>query len=122
MVMAMISTTAKAGSAEITAISDGVTFGKAAISTVKLGSLEPSILSIHAGSSKFIPNPNFPGKIYVQLLNSANVPAVTNEQLTVYLSSSNPQVGSVPFFVNIPAGSSGILADFTPTFNRVPLF
>jgi hypothetical protein len=118
MVMATIATTAKAGAAEITAIAEGISVGKASISTVALGSLEPSILSINAGSAEFIPNPAFPGKFYVQLLNSANVPTATKASMNVYLSSSNPKVGSVPFFVTIPAGSSGVLADFTPTFEQ----
>jgi hypothetical protein len=115
MVMGTIATTAKAGAAEITAIAEGISVGKASVSTVALGSLEPSILSINAGSGEFIPNPAFPGKLYVQLLNSANVPTATKASMNVYLSSSNPKVGSVPFFVTIPAGSSGVLADFTPT-------
>jgi hypothetical protein len=116
LVMATIKTTSKAGAAEITAFSDGVNFGAAKLNTVSQSLLEPSILAIHAGSGKFIPNPGFPGKIYVQLLNSENVPAATKTHLTVFLSSSEPRIGTVPFQVTVPAGSSGILADFTPTF------
>lgn len=118
IVAATIETTKNAGAAEVTATAEGVTFGKSGISTVTLGSLEPSILSIDAGSGKFIPNPSFPGKLYVQLLNSANMPAITKKELTVYLSSSDSSIGSLPAFVKIPAGSSGVLTDFTPTFEQ----
>lgn len=118
IVAAIIRTTEKSGAAEVTASAEGAKFGKSAISTVALGSLEPSILSIDAGSGKFIPNPSFPAKVYLQLLNSANMPAATKNELTVYLSSSDPGIGSLPAYVKIPAGNSGILVDFTPTFEQ----
>lgn len=118
MVMANVITTEKPGISEITAMSEGISFGKAPVSTVKLGSLEPSILALHAGSGKFIPNPAIPGKVYVQLLNSASLPAATKQPLTVYLSSSDPQVGKLPTYVTIPAGAAGITVDFTTTFQQ----
>lgn len=116
IVTATIQTTSTPGVVEVTAITEGVAFGKTQINTVRPDSLEPSILAIGAGSGKFIPNPSLPGKVYVQLLNSANVPAITKEQLTVYLSSSDPKIGTLSSFIRIPAGSSGALVTFTPTF------
>lgn len=118
IVAATIETTKKAGMAEVTAVAEGAKFGKSAISTIALDSLEPSILSIEAGSGKFIPSPSVPGKIYIQLLNSAGMPAITKKELTVYLSSSDSSIGSLPAFVKIPAGSSGVLTDFIPTFEH----
>lgn len=116
MATTTVLTTDTPGVAEVTAIAEGMTFGKSAINTVRPDSLEPSILAIGVGSGEFIPNPSLPAKVYVQLLNSANMPAKTTKELTVYLSSSNPEVGTLPTFVKIPSGSAGILAEFTPTF------
>lgn len=115
LVRATIATTQKAGAAEITAIAQGVSPGVLDIATVTLGSLKPTKLAVYAGASSFIPNPAYSGKMYVQLLNSVGVPAAADGPATVYLSSGNPKIGSVPKSVSIPQGATGATFDFTPT-------
>jgi hypothetical protein len=112
---ATLTSTSKAGKVEITAISQGIASGSASVETINLGSLEPTKLAVYSGASSFIPNPALPAKMYVQLLNSGDIPAITNSPLTVYLSSGDPKVGTVPKYVIIPAGASGIGFNFSPT-------
>jgi hypothetical protein len=112
---AVLTSTSKAGKIEITAVSQGIASGSASLETINLGSLQPTKLAVYSGASSFIPNPSLPGKMYVQLLNSGDIPAITNSPLTVYLSSGDPKVGSVPKYVIIPAGTTGIGFDFIPT-------
>lgn len=112
---ATLTSTSKAGKVEITAISQGIASGSASLETINLGSLEPTKLAVYSGSSSLVPNPSLPGKMYVQLLNSGDIPAVTNSALTVYLSSGDSKVGTVPKYVIIPAGASGVGFNFSPT-------
>lgn len=116
LVNAVISTTQKAGSVQLTAQADGIRSGTGSIETVKLDSLEANKLMVYAGSDIFFPDPAFAGKMYVQLVNSGNIPVASTVPLTVYLSSGDPAVGTVPSFVKIPEGKSGIQFDFTPNY------
>jgi hypothetical protein len=118
MANATIVTTEKAGNVEITALADGVRSGITSINTVRLDSLEPSKLAIYAGSGSFVPNPSIVAKMYVQLLNSADVPAVSKTPITVYLSSADTRIGSVPKSIVIPAGVTGTTINFTPTYRQ----
>jgi hypothetical protein len=115
MSVATLTTTNKPGKVDITALSQGIASGSASVETINLGSLEPTKLAIYSGASSFIPNPAIPGKMYVQLLNSGDIPAITNTPITVYLSSGDPKVGTVPKYVVIRAGTAGVGFDFTPT-------
>lgn len=115
MTPAILTTTQKAGTAEITAIAQGISSGVVDVETITLGSLEPTKLAVYAGASSFIPNPSYPGKMYVQLLNSGGIPAVADRSMIIYLSSGNLKIGSVPKSVDIPKGATGAVFDFTPT-------
>jgi hypothetical protein len=115
MSTATLTSTSKAGKVEITAVSQGIASGSASVETINLGSLEPTKLAVYSGARSFLSNPSLSGKMYVQLLNSGDIPAITNSPLTVYLSSGDPKVGTVPKYVVIPAGASGIGFNFSPT-------
>lgn len=115
MVPATIATTTKTGSVDITVIAAGMESGKVSIETINLGSLQPTKLALYTSASSFLPNPSFTGKMYVQLLNSGGIPAVTDRPLTIYLSSEDQKIGTVPKYVTIPQGSTGTSFDFVPT-------
>ncbi|MGI0014586.1 MAG: hypothetical protein ACREBU_14265, partial [Nitrososphaera sp.] len=109
-----ILTTDKAGIASITALADGVKSSTTSISTYRMDSLDPTRLAIYAAPSTFIPDPQHTGMIYIQVLNSQNLPSVSKNDIPVDLSSSQTTVGRVPSYTVIPAGKSGIIVDFTP--------
>lgn len=111
---ATLVTTDNAGIATITALAEGAKSSETLITTYKMDSLEPTRLAIYAAPSSFIPDPQHVGLIYVQVLNSQNLPSVSKNDVAVDLSSSQPTVGKVPSYVVIPAGRSGVLVDFTP--------
>lgn len=115
MVKVEFATTSKAGEAAITAQSEGLKSASITINTLRLDSLEPTKLALSAAPSVLVPDPTISGVIYIQLLNSQNLPAPLNEDLLVSLSSSKPQFGTVPPFVRLPPGTTGISVPFTPT-------
>jgi hypothetical protein len=117
MIKAEIKTTEKAGIASITALAEGVASHTSAITTLRMDSFEPTRLAIYAAPPSFIPDPKFVGMVYVQLLNSQSLPAVSKIDTPVDLSSSESTVGKTPSFAVIPAGSSGVLVEFTPQKN-----
>ncbi|MCI0559153.1 MAG: hypothetical protein MN733_11705, partial [Nitrososphaera sp.] len=114
MIKGELLTTDKAGIASITALAEGVKSATASMTTYRMDSLEPTRLALNAAPSSFIADPKYTGMIYIQVLNSQNLPAVSKNDIAVDLSSSNPTVGKVPSYVVIPPGKSGVLVDFTP--------
>ncbi|WP_415281147.1 hypothetical protein [Candidatus Nitrososphaera sp. FF02] len=116
LVNTAITTTGTAGNVQLTAQADGIKSGVGSIETIKLDSLEASKLMVYAGSDIFFPDPGFAGKMYVQLVNSGNIPVAAADPLTVYLSSTDPGIGTVPNFVQIPAGKSGTQFEFVPNY------
>jgi hypothetical protein len=117
MVKAEIMTTNKAGIASITALTEGAASHTATVNTMRMDSLEPTRLALYAAPASFIPDPKFTGLVYIQLLNSQNLPAVSTFDTAIDLSSSQATVGSIPSYAVIPAGSSGVLIEFKPQKN-----
>ena len=117
MVKVQFMTTDKAGVAAITAQSEGVKSSTATMTTFRMDSLDPTRLAVYSAPSSFLPDPEQTGMIYVQVLNSQNLPAVSKNDISVDISSSDQTVGRVPTYALVPAGSSGILVDFTPQKN-----
>src|SRR5919202_4388862 len=107
-------TTQKAGEVSISAQAGGIKANSVTINTVMLDSLDPAKLAIYAAQSSFVPDPKVVGALYIQLLNSQGLPSATKTPVVVSLSSSKPEVGTVPSFVTIPAGQSGVGVDFSP--------
>ncbi|MGI0025115.1 MAG: hypothetical protein ACREA4_08230, partial [Nitrososphaera sp.] len=114
MLQAEVQTTDKAGVVTITALVEGAKSSTASITTYKMDSLDPIRLALYAAPSSFIPDPQHIGMIYIQTLNSQNLPSVSKNDVTVDLSSSDATVGRVPSYVVIPAGKSGVSVAFTP--------
>src|SRR5574341_879414 len=115
MVTTDMTTTNKSGLVSITAQAEGTLSASATIDTKKLDSLEPTKLALYQAPSTFLPNPSSPGKIFVQLLNSQNLPAVTKVPVLVSFSLETTKIGSMPTTATIPAGSDGLFIDFIPT-------
>lgn len=107
-------TTSKAGEATITAQVDGMKSASITINTLKLDSLEPTKIALSFAPSALVPDPNINGVVYIQLLNSQNLPAAATSDLLVSLSSSKPQVGTIQSYVKISPGATGISIPFTP--------
>lgn len=116
LIKAELATTKKAGEVSISAQAEGIESDSVTINTLKLDSQEPTKLVIYAAPVSFIPDPKFEGTLYVQLLNSQNVPAVTPNSITVTLSSSKPEIGTLPSYVTIPGGQSGAVVKFAPKY------
>ncbi|MGI0014091.1 MAG: hypothetical protein ACREBU_11710, partial [Nitrososphaera sp.] len=114
MLQAEVQTTDKAGVVTITALVEGAKSSTASITTYKMDSLDPIRLALYAAPSSFSPDPQHIGMIYIQTLNSQNLPSVSKNDVTVDLSSSDATVGRVPSYVVIPAGKSGVSVAFTP--------
>lgn len=109
-----LTTTDKAGVATITAQADRVKSATASITSYRMDSLEPTRLAIYVAPSNFIPDPQHPGLLYIQVLNSQNLPTTSKNDIAVDISSSDPTIGIVQSYAIIPAGSSGILINFIP--------
>ena len=114
VVKAEIRSTGKAGFSAITAVAEGVASHTATVTTLKMDSLEPTRLALYAAPSSFIPDPGFVGMVYIQLLNSQSLPAVSTFDTPVDLASSDSTIGKIPSYAVIPAGSTGLLVEFTP--------
>jgi hypothetical protein len=115
MVKMELATTSKAGEASITAQAEGMKSASITFNTLRLDSLDPTKLALSAAPSILVPDPTISGVVYIQLLNSQNLPAASKDDLLVSLSSSRPQFGTVPSFVRLPPGTTGISVPFTPT-------
>jgi hypothetical protein len=114
-VKAELTTTSKAGEATITAQSEGIRSTNISINTLRLDSLEPTKIALSFAPSSLVPDPNINGIVYVQLLNSQNVPAAAKQNILVNLSSSKPEVGTIQSYVTISQGGTGIPVFFTPS-------
>jgi len=120
MTKAELMTTKKAGEVSISAQAEGIKSASVTINTLSLDSLEPTKLTISAAISGglakgiAVPDPKVPETLYIQLLNSRDLPAISDKSIVISLSSSKPQVGTVPSYATIPAGQSGISIDFLP--------
>ncbi|MEM3441345.1 MAG: hypothetical protein QXV09_03560, partial [Candidatus Bathyarchaeia archaeon] len=83
---------------------------------VNAQSTEPSKLKIYVAPPK-VPADNRPYEvIYVQLQDSKNNPARATESITIYLSSSQTDVGSVDSTITIQKGETYAKAKFYSTY------
>jgi hypothetical protein len=101
------------GSATITASGTGLTPARVQITVTAPGS--PAELALSVGPSPGLANGQNSATIMVSIETATGASAVTPTSITVYLSSSNPLVGSVPTSVTIPSNSSFTTAAFAST-------
>jgi len=116
MVKAELTTTNKAGEVSISAQGEGLKSDSVTINTLLLDSLDPTKLALYAAPPSAVPDPKIVGTLYIQLLNSRNLPATSEESIVVSLSSSKPQFGTVPSYATIPPGQSGVSVDFKANY------
>lgn len=118
MIKAEITTTEKPGLASVTASTDGTQSSTVDINTISLDSLDPTKLAVYVAPESLIPDPKYAGFVYVQLLNSQGLPAVTEKSIAVSLSSSDSTIATVPSSTTISSGTTGILVSLTPGQNE----
>ncbi|MFQ5941303.1 MAG: hypothetical protein ACE5KA_06370 [Nitrososphaerales archaeon] len=107
-------TTQKAGRVIVSSLGAGAEAGMATLDLVRPEGLDPTQLALYSSTPEVVPDPRFPTKLYVQLLNPQKLPAHAKIPIKVTLSSEDTDVGEVPNEVTIPTGGSGVFVDFTP--------
>ena len=113
--VASIKTTSDvAGSAVVTAISSGYTSKQVTITTQRMAA-DPTALKVYLGPPK-LPADGDTYQIVVQLQNSSGSIIQASQDVTVTLSSSADEVGTVEQTITIPQAQSYALANFTTTY------
>lgn len=96
-----------------------LSFGLLAVFTTSVNvgraSSSPIQLSVTPIPSKLPSDGGTYPAMVVELTTSGGTPAVLQNNTIVYLSSSQPNVGTVPSSVTIPAGQSYVVVNFTTT-------
>ena len=107
-------TSLNSGQAVMTASSTGYASGGAIVTVGSCSSdCAPSELSLKLAPSALPTDGRTYGALEVGLATSSGQPAVSSSDTIVQLSSSEPDVASVPTFVTIPAGNISVLANLT---------
>ena len=109
------STTTLPGQAVISAIASGYAIGSMTITTETVGG-EPVALDVFLSPNVIPPDATLSSEVIVEAVDAFNNPVELGSSLTVSLSSSNSQVGSVPSTLTIPAGQSFAATTFQPTY------
>jgi hypothetical protein len=109
------STTTLPGQTVISAIASGYEVGSLTVTTKTVGGM-PVALDVFLSPSVIPPDEKLTSNVIVEAVDAFNNPVELGSSLTVTLSSSNSQVGSVPSSVTIPAGQSFASATFQPTY------
>ena len=108
-------TTTLPGSTVISAIASGYPPATLTVTTKNIGGM-PTGLQVFLSPSIIPPNEKMNSTAIVQVVDSAGNPVTLGYPLTVTLSSSNTQVGSVPQSLTIQSGQSFGSATFSPTY------
>lgn len=103
------------GSTEITASASGLLSGSASVRAASQGAV-PTMVRIFLAPDRLLPDNGQYQSVVVQLQNSSGFPASSSFAQSVILSSSNSEVGKVPGIINIPAGTTFVIAPFEATF------
>lgn len=88
------STLGLVGSTTITALSEGLIPGNTKVSVTRLGG-PPAKLSLSLSPSTLLLGGSFHNSIIIQLLDEEGIPTITQEPVSIYLSSSDLDVASV---------------------------
>lgn len=105
------------GSAIITAMTSGYSSATTSITTQQLSTTQPKTLRICIAPPKTLADNTARPQIAVELLNAAGV--ITQQPqtpLTIHLTSSNENVGTVQSTLEIPAGRAYAIATFFATY------
>ncbi|MGI0079897.1 MAG: hypothetical protein ACRECH_09760 [Nitrososphaerales archaeon] len=110
-----LTTTSSPGSTTVNAFVTGFTPASTSVTTELTGGM-PAVLQVYMSPPVVPPNKLITSSVVVVVLDSLGNPVKLGTSLTVALSSSNSQVGSVPSSITIKAGASYGDAFFTPTY------
>jgi len=111
---ATFTSTTTPGSTVLTALASGIGSGTLTVATqVPVG--YPSSIALFSLPSSLIPGGGETGGIVVQLQDPTGAPARAPSAITVGLTSSNPNVVSVPATLTIPQGTTYAVAEDSPT-------
>ena len=108
-------TTLSSGATTVNAFVAGYGAASAQVLTTLAGGM-PAALEVFLSPTQLPPNEKFTGTVIVMAVDSLGSPVKLGNPLTVALSSSESQIGSVPTSLTIPAGSSYGEATFSPTY------
>lgn len=108
-------TTTLPGQTVISAIASGYEVGSLTLTTKTVGGM-PVALDVFLSPSVIPPDATLNSEVIVEAVDAFGNPVELGNSLTVTLSSSNAQVGSVPSTVTIPAGQSFAAVTFQPTY------
>ena len=114
-VNATFHTTPTPGNTTVIAFASGFQPAIINVTTRKVGGL-PSALNVLISPSKIPPDSRLNASILVQAVDVFGDPVKLSSSLSVTLSSSSSQLGSVPSSLVIPAGHSFAEATFSPRF------
>lgn len=109
------STTALPGTTTVSAIAPGYGLGSLSVTTKTVGGM-PVALDVFLSPNVIPPDATLSSEVVVEAVDVFNNPVSLGSSLTVTLSSSNSQVGSVPSTITIPAGQSFATTAFQPTY------
>ncbi len=108
-------TTTLPGQTVISAIASGYEIGSLTMTTKTVGGM-PVALDVFLSPSVIPPDETLNSEVIVEAVDAFNNPVELGSSLTVTLSSSNSQVGSVPSTITIAAGQSFAATTFQPTY------
>jgi hypothetical protein len=114
-VTANFTTTSSPGSTTVNAFLAGYSPATTTVSTVFTGGM-PAVLKVYMSPPVVPPNALITSSVIVMVVDSLGNPVKLGSPLTVSLSSSDSQTGSVPPSITINKGSSYGEATFTPTY------
>ena len=104
-------TTTLAGNTTVSAVSAGYQLSTLSIVTKTVGGI-PNALDVFLSPTQIPPDRKLSSEVVVEAVDAFNNPVDLGSSLTVVLSSSNTQIGSVPSSLTIPAGQSFGFATF----------
>lgn len=114
-ITANFSTTTLQGSTNVSAVAQGFLPGSLTMKTTTVGGM-PTALEVFLTPDQILPDRKMNASVIVQAVDAFGSPVKLGNSITVTLSSSNSQVGSVSDSLVIPASKSFGEALFSPTY------
>jgi len=108
-------TTSSPGSTVITAVTADYKPTSLVVTTLLTGGM-PASLVVYPSPSQILPDKKVNASAVVQVVDILGNPVKLGQDMTIALSSSDSEIGTVPSTVTIPAGSSFATVSFFPTY------
>lgn len=114
-ILVNFTTTTLPGSTTISAVTSGYSPASLTVATENVGGM-PTVLQVYLSPDVIPPNEKMNSTVVVEATDSSGNPVTLGSPLTVTLSSSNAQIGSVPQTLEIQQGQSFGTSTFHPTY------